>query len=210
LELELSKSGSHMADNSPREEIKQEPVLKNTKFRRIFASRSASSAEIQEQMQGVKLPPLKARDAESVPTIPVPPLAKPSPTQPVKLSRRLKTFTTSDSNIFRLGRPKINKEIRKSTELSRPLVQIGEVAFSHKEHVGKDDADQFLVKLLKLREEGYIEIHQQIAAGCNQGYLSVRPPAHLFQQFLEIAPSIPAKVGYVSQQHFTIDGKIKN
>jgi hypothetical protein len=178
-----------MSENSAAEE-KQEPEIIYTRpvprKRRIFSSLSLSSADIKKD-----LPLAATKEAESVPNA-----LRPTKNEPVKLSRRLKNFTTSESNLFKISRPKSGKtKERDPKDCDSPrLVQIGEVSFAHKEHVGKDDADQFLVKLLKLREEGYIQIHQQIRSTHNQGYLSVRPPAQMFQQFLEIAPSGTSKV----------------
>lgn len=68
-------------------------------------------------------------------------------------------------------------------------ISIGEnVSFSHKEHVGKDEANQFLLRLLKLREERYMEMHQNIRENISRGYMYLRPPNHMINRFEEIIP----------------------
>ena len=71
-----------------------------------------------------------------------------------------------------------------------PKISIGDnVAFSHKEHVGKDDANQFLMRLLKMREERYVEMHQKIRENITAGYVHLRPPNHMAQRFAGIVSS---------------------
>jgi len=72
------------------------------------------------------------------------------------------------------------------TFASRKISIGADVAFSHKEHVGKEDANQFLLKLLKLRQERYMEMHQQIRDNICSGYIHLRPPAHSIDKFYEI------------------------
>jgi hypothetical protein len=72
---------------------------------------------------------------------------------------------------------------------SGSLISIGDnVSFSHKEHVGKDDANHFLLRLLKLREERYMEIHQKIRESYTAGYVDIRPPIHMVSAFEKISP----------------------
>merc|ERR1711959_161283 len=82
------------------------------------------------------------------------------------------------------GNKEENDEPR--TFASRKISIGADVAFSHKEHVGKEDANQFLLKLLKLRQERYMEMHQQIRDNICSGYIHLRPPAHSVDKFYEI------------------------
>lgn len=46
----------------------------------------------------------------------------------------------------------------------------------------------FLSRVAKMREDEYAEIHQKIQNGTHQGYLLMRPPASLANEFREIFP----------------------
>ena len=113
-------------------------------------------------------------------------------TRPKKQKKRRDGIRKRFSLAISLPSRDKEKESKEEEEVAEPLVRkisIDEnVSFSHKEHVGKDEANQFLVRLLKLREERYMEMHQQIRENISSGYMFLRPPAHMKDPFSQIIP----------------------
>lgn len=74
------------------------------------------------------------------------------------------------------------KETKKEKP-EQPMIISSVVQSVHVEHVGQENANQFLLRLLKLRDEKFAHIHHEIRAGPRSGYIDLRPSTNMSNQF---------------------------
>lgn len=98
------------------------------------------------------------------------PMERPKKSRKKKLRQRLSLSLRGSDKNTQEDIANLQREVKECNA----KISIGEdVAFSHKEHVGKDDANQFLLRLLKLREESSCQeeewSYQEAGLSCPEG-----------------------------------------
>ena len=198
-EKKVARLATHSSDSSP--QIRRAISLRSRQTLRSLRTEDDTKAErapITSRGRPIRDVPQNGLTSSA-------PIERPKKNRKKKLRKRfslsIRSEKTTQEDIANLQR-----EVK---ECNGAKISIGEdVAFSHKEHVGKDDANQFLLRLLKLREERYLEMHQEIRATITASYVHLRPPNHMAQQFLSIvSEGKPSEVSFRRRVrvHFPFD-----
>ena len=134
-----------------------------------------------------------------------------------RTSSKLLGKSGSSNNIKSSGRLPKSKSLRDLTDKFTPRTTKKEkpespitissvITTSHVQHVGQESANQFLLRLLKLRDEKFAHVHHEIHAGPRSGYIYLQPSKNMANQFRSIMQSEELK--HVS--HFFINPNVSN
>jgi len=181
----ISPRNGWMSHISSSDSSKVEVRVRRSKGKKIDASALPTSAKVNLNRSADSTKPVTTLSASEPSVCPESGVPLRNRVKKSKKAALRKRFSFSNSD-------KEREKILAQTNFAR--ISIGDnVSFSHKEHVGENDANQFLVRMIRVREERYADVHQQIQSGIHFGYVHIRPPAHKKDEFAKILPAKETK-----------------